>query len=207
MNKAIFLGSFNPPHIGHYNVIKTVLDSDIMNRCNIDCIHVIPCKQNPNKNNYNVSYTARYNMCEMMFKDLINTGKVVINDIENKISPEYTYDLIKYIKSGDDKSINKDFWWIITTETLDELISCKWYKSIPLICANRFIVLVKNDKEIDYFLRSIDWDNKQIHFVKLENNYDIHSTDIRNNFWVNAKYDDCITQEIKNYIIENNLYK
>ena len=50
MSKAIFLGSFNPPHKGHYNCIKSVIESGQLEYLGIDKIHIIPCWQNPNKN-------------------------------------------------------------------------------------------------------------------------------------------------------------
>ena len=56
MGKAIFLGSFNPPHKGHYEVVKSVIDSGIMDDFNIENIHVIPCYQNPNKAKFNTSF-------------------------------------------------------------------------------------------------------------------------------------------------------
>ena len=47
--RAIFLGSFNPPHKGHYDVVNSVIESGIMESAKIEKIHIIPCWQNPNK--------------------------------------------------------------------------------------------------------------------------------------------------------------
>ena len=83
MKIGIFGGSFNPPHKGHYNCIKSVIESGQLEHLGIDKIHIIPCRQNPNKAKFHTSFVARYKMCESMFSDLITSGKVVIDDIEN----------------------------------------------------------------------------------------------------------------------------
>jgi len=74
---AIFLGTFNPPHIGHLNCIQSVLDHEISK--NITKIHIIPCNQNPNKKG-SIDFDIRFKMCQELFKRFSN--KVIVNDIE-----------------------------------------------------------------------------------------------------------------------------
>ena len=119
MSRAIFLGSFNPPHKGHYNVVKSVIDSGIMTELNIEKTHIIPCFQNPNKDKFNVPFIKRYQMVLFMFGSLIREGLVYPDDIEDQLyqHPQYTYELIDWFNSGNDEYINKNdegFWWIIT---------------------------------------------------------------------------------------------
>ena len=95
MNDAIFLGSFNPPHLGHLNVIQSVLSSDISS--SLKNIHIIPCNQNPNKKN-SVPFLYRYYMCKELFEQFSN--KVIVNDIEFKHNWKYTYDMLEYISNG-----------------------------------------------------------------------------------------------------------
>ena len=142
MSKAIFLGTFNPPHNGHVNCIKSVIRSGILNQFNIDKIHIIPCWQNPNKEDFDdpkLRFWQRYKMCTLEFTGL--NEYCIIDDIEAKIQPQYTYNLIEYFKSGKDKFID-DFWWIITAETFKELLCGKWYNSEKLINENKFIILI-----------------------------------------------------------------
>lgn len=181
MGKAIFLGSFNPPHKGHYEVIKSIIDSGIMDDFNIEKIHVIPCYQNPNKAKFNTSFIARYKMCELMFVDLIISDKVIIDDIENDIKPKYTYDLIQYINTNNNSTIQKGFWWIITVETMKELMEQKWKNSKELLYENNFIVVGKDEKEWNNSLNQFMNYKSTIRakFIKLNKVYDFHSTEIR----------------------------
>lgn len=209
--KGIFLGTFNPPHIGHYSCLSSIVncikkDHDWLD---IDNIHVIPCWQNPNKEK-SISFNDRYNMCKLSFKEF--EPYVFIDDIESIIKPKYTYDLIKYFKEGQDISkIGDNFWWIITVETMEEIISNNWYNSEWLLKNNKFVLLYLNNRPYSIEATRYHFENRlkiknNLRFVSIEDK-GIHSTDIRDNFWVNSKYDNCITQETKEYIINNNLYK
>ena len=119
MTRAIFLGSFNPPHKGHVNCIKSVIKSNIIKQLNIDKIHVIPCWQNPNKSK-SIDFYDRYKMCIYEFTSL--SDNCLVDDIESLLKPTYTYELINYFKENKDYLINADFWWIVTEETIEELI-------------------------------------------------------------------------------------
>jgi len=209
MSRAIFLGSFNPPHQGHYNVIKSVIDSGIMKKLNIEKIHIIPCYQNPNKSK-SIDFYDRYKMCKYEFASL--SDNCFVDDIEASIKPTYTYELIDYLKANKDKIIDSDFWWIITEETIKELIDNKWKESERLLKENKFIVLYPEERHyvdfnIDDYFNEIDKWPGDYEYIPLIGSIDVHSTDIRNNFWINTKYNDYITKESKDYIIENNLYK
>lgn len=210
MGKAIFLGSFNPPHKGHYEVVKSVIDSGIMDDFNIENIHVIPCYQNPNKAKFNTSFIARYKMCELMFVDLIISGKVIIDDIENDIKPKYTYDLIQYFDTNNNSTIQKGFWWIITIETIKELMEQKWKNSKELLYENNFIVVGKDEKEWNNLLNQFMNYKSTIRakFIKLNKVYNFHSTEIREK----AKRGESIADETCKYIDiyyrqKNNIYK
>ena len=79
-----------------------------------------------------------------MFGDLIKEGLVCPDDIEEELCPEYTYELIRHFNTGRDLYVNKNkkgFWWIITTETLNEIIEDKWKNSEELLSNNNFIIV------------------------------------------------------------------
>ena len=204
--RAIFLGTFNPPHAGHRNCVKSVISSGLLQKLNIDKIHIIPCWQNPNKDefdNQELRFWQRYKMCISEFAGL--SEFCIIDDIEEKIRPHYTYQLFNYLKSGKENIIGKDFWWIITAETFNELLTNKWKNSDELLHDNKFILVQNSGTNI--FIPEDILDTCEIYYVTLNSNCNIHSTEIRNNFWVNAKYDIYINKETCNYIIEQNLYK
>ena len=192
---AIFLGSFNPPHIGHLNAIQSVLEDDYYKI--IDRIHIIPCKQNPNKSTYKTSYIARYKMCEMLFKDLIDAGVVVIDDIENEILPEYTYDLLKWINNND-YIIGKDFKWIITEETLEEIINNKWHNSKEILNEFGARMIVLSDNKSRY---------EDLNYIDLRPGINVHSTDIRNLAKECNSIELYTNKDISDFIKNNKIYR
>lgn len=130
MRIGLFLGSFNPPHIGHVNIVREVLNCEL-----VDYVWVIPAYQNPNKNiDTSENFSHRYNMCRSMF-DLPYTN---VNLVESVVKPKYTYDLLTHLRK-DYPTI--DFRWIITDETLMEIINGTWYNSDKLLNENKFIVV------------------------------------------------------------------
>lgn len=94
MNIGIYLGTFNPPHIGHLNCLYQALDTKV-----VDKIVVVPAFKNPWKakpedafdpNNHDgmsldSEHDLRVKLCKAMFKDLIKEGKVYVSDIEYEI--------------------------------------------------------------------------------------------------------------------------
>lgn len=119
---GIFLGSFDPPHIGHLNVIIEALDSKI-----VDKVIVVPAYQNPWKSS--TEYHLRYKMCQDMVA-LYNN--VEVSDIESEgYTP--TYKVIEKLKK-----IYPDMLIITTTETIEEIP--KWIKGEMVLERNNFLI-------------------------------------------------------------------
>lgn len=210
MSKAIFLGTFNPPHNGHVNCIKSVIRSGILNQFNIDKIHIIPCWQNPNKEDFDdpkLRFWQRYKMCTLEFEGL--NEYCIIDDIEAKIQPQYTYNLIEYLKSGKDKFI-EDFWWIITVETFKELICGKWHNSEKLINENKFIILIPDNLSDDEYNEIVKYTNNdsKYQFIDLLNDpmANMHSTKLREMIKNNENVYPYINLDTELYIKHHSLY-
>lgn len=210
MSKAIFLGTFNPPHNGHVNCIKSVIRSGILNQFNIDKIHIIPCWQNPNKEDFDdpkLRFWQRYKMCTLEFVGL--NEYCIIDDIEAKIQPQYTYNLIEYFKSGKDKFI-EDFWWIITAETFKELLCGKWYNSEKLINENKFIILIPDNLSDDEYNEIVKYTNNdsKYQFIDLLNDpmANMHSTKLREMIKNNENVYPYINLDTELYIKHHSLY-
>ena len=210
MSKAIFLGTFNPPHNGHVNCIKSVIRSGILNQFNIDKIHIIPCWQNPNKEDFDdpkLRFWQRYKMCTLEFVGL--NEYCIIDDIEAKIQPQYTYNLIEYFKSGKDKFIY-DFWWIITAETFKELLCGKWYNSEKLINENKFIILIPDNLSDDEYNEIVKYANNdsKYQFIDLINDpmANMHSTKLREMIKNNESVYPYINLDTELYIKHHSLY-
>lgn len=207
--RAIFLGSFNPPHKGHLAVIKSLLDSGMLEYLNIDKVHIIPCFQNPNKSKQ-TPFWDRYKMTTFMFAPLVATGKVVVDDIESHIEPQYTSDMIEYFNSNEDKYIKDDFWWVITNETLQEIIDGKWHNSEQLLYDNNFIIMYTENDCVMYDAIQLVKCGK-IDAVSVKINYDedinYHSTQIRDNIKNGNDIVSMINENVAQYIYEQKLYK
>lgn len=210
--RAIFLGSFNPPHKGHYDVINSVIESGIMESAKIDKIHIIPCWQNPNKDKFDVPFIKRYQMVLFMFGPLIRKGLVCPDDIEDQLypHPKYTYELIDWFNSGNDECINHNkegFWWIITTETLNEIIEGKWKQSSELLYDNNFIVVHKKDEDMSKYYEMVRTNKLVAFFVELKSNVNFHSTQLREKIKKGESIEEETCCLINDYVNDMNLYK
>lgn len=141
---GIFLGSFNPPHIGHVNVIQEVYNNFINTEYKhhktklMDRILIIPAYQNPNKNiDTTKNYDIRFNMCRSMFEQIPN---VSVSVVEAVCKPKYTYELIDYLKNNYFDE-NDELIWIITDETMLEILQNKWKNSDELLRNNKFLII------------------------------------------------------------------
>lgn len=105
-----FFGSFDPPHIGHVNVVTAALNSDV-----VDKVIVIPAFKSVWKNT-ETSYHYRLVMCHAAFGKIPN---VEVSSMEEKLSngqPLPTYKVLEHIIKGND-----NFVIITTTETYREI--------------------------------------------------------------------------------------
>ena len=214
--QAIFLGTFNPPHKGHKDAIESFIDyfCKYPNKDKYDVIHIIPCWQNPNKSK-STDYWDRYQMCKLEFANMnIQNYKfhISIDVIEATLKPTYTYELIDYLKANKDRIIDSDFWWIITEETIEELIDNKWKESERLLKENKFIVLYPEErgyvsfKVNDYFEEIDKWPGDYM-YIPLVSSTDIHSTQLREMIKNNEDVFPYINLGTQTYIKTHNLYK
>lgn len=197
MKQAIFLGSFDPVHLGHFNVINSFYKQK--DKYDVDKIHILPTHQNPNKLHKALDFWHRFNMCELIFKPLKD---VKIDALEELHQFTYTYDLMKLLKSEKHlHSITSNFYWILTTETFQEILDNKWYKS-EYFLQNIPMIIMSYDP--------IEWKTKypNYEFCQIDDNnckY-IHSTYIRQKIKENKPITNEVGFDVENYIDENKLY-
>ena len=176
MRIGIYIGSFNPPHLGHKKVIDYLLENNY-----VDKVLIVPTQNYWNKNNL-IDINDRINMLKFYESDNIK-----VDDIHNNY--QYTYELLRELKIFYQNDI---LYLVIGSDNLKDLH--KW-KNIEELLKYNIIVLrrnkiIKNDKIDDTNFIYVD-DYPYI---------DISSTEIRNGDY---KY---LDNKIKKYIIDNKLY-
>ena len=126
---GLFFGSFNPFHIGHLLCI-----TNIYNKKLVDAICIIPAWQNPWKE-HTGNYNIRCDICDAMVSEI---PFAFVSDIEEKLKPQYTYEVLKYILQEHSK--NKHYI-IGGTDTANDISKWKngdWIlKNFPILTVGR----------------------------------------------------------------------
>lgn len=182
MRIGVYVGSFNPVHLGHKYVINYLIDNGYVDR-----IVVVPTGNYWNKTDL-ISVNHRINMLKYYEND-----KIIINDYLN--DKQYSYEILDIIKK---ENKNDDIYLIIGADNIPKFYL---WKNVYSILKNKIIVLNRNDIDIRKYIAKIDQDK----FLILDNfNYlNISSTEIRKNVKENKDY---LDENVYDYIIENNLY-
>lgn len=89
---GVFLGSFDPPHIGHVNVVTAALNSGL-----VDVVAVIPAFKNVWKDT-STSFGLRYEMTKMMFKGIPNVAVIPVEEEIGEGNPVPTYKTLDFIR-------------------------------------------------------------------------------------------------------------
>ena len=177
MKLGIFVGSFNPVHIGHINIIKELLKKKY-----VDKVYVVPTMSYWDKNNL-IDIKDRVNMLK-----LVSDYNIIIDDTSNNLT--YTYQILDKYKT---LYPDCDIKLIIGADNLVNLDKWMNYKKI-LNCG--VIVIGRNNLDIRNYLK----DNIIVTDIS---EIDISSTEIRNN---KEKRDKYLDSKVLKYINDNRLY-
>lgn len=142
---GLFGGSFDPVHKGHIELAKKVIKN-----CSLDELWFIPTFNQPLKDGHVESYKNRFKLLEIATKDY---KKIKVCDIESKLpSPSYTFNTVTALKALHPEI---DFKWIIGDDQMSSLD--KWYKIDDLLALVDFIVVNRNNVEVDKKFTKIDF--------------------------------------------------
>jgi len=133
---ALFGGSFDPPHIGHEQIVKKIIS-----KIKIDKLFIVPTYINPFKDKFYADQNIRYKWLKTIFK---NYKKISILDYEIKQNRAVTtIETVKYLK----KLYNiKNFYLIIGADNLKDLH--KWKNFDQLNKLVTFIVATRNNIKV-----------------------------------------------------------
>lgn len=180
MRLGIYVGSFNPVHVGHIHVVNYLLENN-----HVDKILLLPTP----------SYWDKTNLLDM--NDRINMLKVYENDkviVDTKHNNyPYTYQVLNSLR----KDYKDDELYLIIGS--DNIEKFDLWEHVDEILENKVIVVKRDDTDIEKYTAKFNTNNFII--VNEFKPIDISSSRIRNNKDYNY-----LDKEVYNYIKENNLY-
>ena len=187
MNIAILGGSFDPPHRGHYLVLKQILKL----RPDIDKIILVPVFQHQWKP-INVSVKDRLAMLSYLTND-----KIEISDIELKRKGiSYTIDTVNEIK----KQTEARIYWIVGSDILSEWK--RWKRKDELVNKATFLIFPRDPYNIP---KNVPQGFEIINDKNLITT-DISSTAIRNRIKTGKSIHTMVPKKVEEYIIKHKLY-
>lgn len=187
MNIAVLGGSFDPPHIGHYFVIRQILEL----RPDIDKVLLVPAFQHQWKPAF-----ASIEHRENMLQNLVGV-RVEISDVEiQRKGISYTIDTIKQLKV----QTKAELYWIVGSDIIYEFE--RWEKKDELIKEAHFLVFPRDPYHLPQKLPQ--------GFECIQDKYlittNISSTTIRQRIKTGKDIRYLVPEKVEKYIIEHSLY-
>lgn len=191
-NIAIFGGTFNPFHIGHYEILNSVCNLQF-----IDKVLVMPDKIPPHKSfEHTVDDIHRQNMCAIACNDF-NKANLCLLEFE-RTGKSYTFDTLSLLKK---QYPNDSFFVVIGGDMLATLDT--WYNWQELIKSTNFIAFNRSGEDaaqVNIVYKKLLGLGANI-TILTDNITNVSSTIIRNKINKNL-----LPVKIYNYIIEKGLY-
>ncbi len=198
MKIAIYGGAFNPVHLGHIQIVKT-----IQYEFDFDKILVIPSKISPHKSSVElISAKHRLNMCKLAFDDIENCE---VSDIEiNNDGISYTVKTLEMLKNIYNEA---QFYLICGSDMFLSLLKWKDYKKIfEKAKILTFIRDNENLEKICEYKQKIECEGAKVQICKAEI-LPFSSTEIRNTIKNNKDFKKYVCKDVYDYITRFGLYK
>lgn len=192
---AIFGGTFNPPHNGHVEMVKQVLNLN-----GIDRVLVMPSKIPPHKSGNIVSAEDRAAMCQLAFGD-IEGAEICLDEL--KLSGKsYTYNTLKHFAERGVKNP-------ILIIGGDSLITLnKWYKFADILNMAEFYVYYRENISKDSVMtakKELEKIGGKISIINICPP-NISSTEIREKVERNQDVENLVSAKVLEYIKAKKLY-
>ncbi|PKR79059.1 nicotinic acid mononucleotide adenylyltransferase [Halalkalibacillus sediminis] len=182
---GLFGGTFDPPHIGHIQLVKTVLES-----LELDEVWLIPTYTPPHKEGARADSQHRLNMLRLLID---GEDQLSISTIEYKREGKsYTLDTVKELKKLYPKN---QFYFIIGGDMIDYLP--KWHRIDELKQLIQFVGVQRKG-----YNNPNDQDVLIVEMPPIE----VSSTDIRENIKL-GRVPVGLPDSVREYIKENHLYE
>ena len=191
---AIFGGTFNPFHIGHYEMLQALENDE-----SVDKILIMPDSIPPHKEcNYLADDETRIEMCRIAVSDF-SKAELCLIEFERE-GKSYSYDTVVLLK---ERYPNELFAFVCGGDMLVHFN--KWYKYEELMKMLSFIAFRRSDTDNNLFDKSADTLKKMGMrlTVKEEIISTVSSTEIRNNFLLKK---DLLPKKIYNFLLSRGEY-
>lgn len=189
---ALFGGTFNPFHNGHYEMLRALQDDD-----NIEEIWLMPDKIPPHKDcDYLPNDSDRISMCELIAKEF---SKASVSSVEfEREGRSYSYDTVVELKK---KYTDKNFIFVCGGDMF--VYFPKWYRYLDLMKLIPFYVFTRvgtADSEFNACVKEFENLGMKI-FLNSTPIPNISSTEFRS-----TKDSSLLPKKIYSYIAKRGLY-
>ncbi|MBR7553355.1 nicotinate-nucleotide adenylyltransferase [Allobacillus sp. GCM10007491] len=185
MKVGLFGGTFDPPHLGHYEIGKAVRE-----KLELDEVWFIPTYEPPHKDNATASPNDRLRMLERL---IAGEEGLYISTIEfNREGRSYTIDTVKALQK---RHPEVQFYFIIGGDQIAYLPN--WYKIEELKRLVQFVGVRRKGYSYDI--------PEQIQMVEIPD-LPYSSTSIREGLKNNEPIEG-LDEKVERYIRENHLYE
>ncbi len=191
---ALFGGTFNPFHVGHFKMLEAVNCLE-----DIDKIFVIPDKIPPHKEaNFLANDKIRQEMCQIAISNF-EKAELCLVEFERE-GKSYTFDTVSLLK---ERYPDANFYFVLGGDML--VYFPKWYKSDELMKMMDFIAFRRSDIDNTEFDKSVQaFRNKGMKITVLDNEIpNVSSTEIRENF---SSSKELLPEKIYEYLMERGVY-
>lgn len=194
MKIGIYGGAFNPPHLGHMNILK-----GFYSQLKLDKLIVIPTNVSPHKvNTVLADNKDRLEMCKLAISEACI--KAEVSDIEMKRGDKsYTVDTLKELKL---LYPNDEFYFLMGEDMF--LTVDKWYKPAQIFSMATICAVKRSEsgtKKLDDYALKLKTDFDMLKYKIIDLPYvKASSTEIRNGDFKS------LPKSVANYIQEKNLY-
>ena len=204
---GIFGGTFDPVHYGHSLTI-----TELLKTIPFEKILVIPNSLPPHRENSQTSFSHRYKMTSLAFRDI---EKTVVDNRENlRTGPSHAIETVKQIIAEEGKT---KVILIVGSDSFDGIHS--WYKWRELISLVDFLILKRLDMPLSKnknvqdlisptrFSEDLLLDRKAKSIFEIEMTpLRISSSLIRENIAKGKSIDNLINPLVKDYLKKHGLY-
>lgn len=195
---GIMLGVFNPPHNFHFTIASEILKNNLY----IEKIIFVPTNNTYNKPDV-IDSEHRFNMLKLVC-DKSEKLEVSRFEIDSPKQPYSEETLSHFAKMYPDKQISL----IIGS---DNLKTFNTWRNYPILLEKYSPIIFERDNDkIDSIINEYEFLKPYKKFINSSHcaiSSDLSATKVRNRIKENLPINNYVPEEIKNYIITNNLYK